>query len=293
MSSSNGGGGDNDDEASSSIPKVNSKIDLFTEEFLAEQEGSCLSESLTIFVVGASGDLAKKKTYPSLFELFRHSLLAEHTLICGYARSPMSDQEFRDQILPFLKGGTDEAKHKFLDKCIYRNGQYHSVEDVSKVFDEIKEREESCGCPNKANRLFYFAIPPSVFVPIGRSLKEAVISKSDFDDAVGWSRLIIEKPFGKDLESFEQLSTAMGALYTEDYIYRIDHYLGKEMVQNLVVLRFSNAIFEPLWNRNHIKASITHSKYGAFSRQHLVAVTSQLFTFALSFFRSAVCHHYV
>jgi glucose-6-phosphate 1-dehydrogenase len=71
---------------------------------------------------------------------------------------------------------------------------------------------------------------------------------------VGWSRLIIEKPFGKDSESFQELSSAMGTLYTEDYIYRIDHYLGKEMVQNLVILRFSNAIFEPLWNRNHIQS---------------------------------------
>jgi glucose-6-phosphate 1-dehydrogenase len=144
--------------------------------------------------------------------------LAQHTLICGYARSSKTDEEFRDQIWPYLesKGGSDVDRQAFLEKCIYRSGQYHSVSDVAKVFDEIKEKEQACGC-TKANRLFYFAIPPDVFVPIGQSLKEAVIDPSHNDPTVGWSRLIIEKPFGKDSESFEELSSAMSALYSEDY----------------------------------------------------------------------------
>jgi len=219
-------------------------------------DDSCgyVGDALTVFVVGASGDLAKKKTYPSLFDLFRHGFLPEHTLVCGYARSTKTDDAFREHLRPFLqKKGSDEEVEAFLKLCSYRNGNYDSADDVGRVFAELEQKEKDSGC-GKANRLFYFAIPPTVFVPIGKSIKEAVVSKSKDNPAVGWSRLIIEKPFGKDSQSFQELSDAMGALYTEDFLYRIDHYLGKEMVQNLVILRFSNAIFEPLWNRNHIQS---------------------------------------
>ena len=236
-----------------------------------------LDETLTIFVVGASGDLAKKKTYPSLFDLFRQSFLPENVVICGYARSHKSDHEFRAQIEPFLKNATnDDEKKEFLEHCIYRNGAYDSEADVGAVFNELKELEDRTG--DVANRLFYFAIPPSVFVPIGKSLKNAVIEPSEAENegwtglfggigkedvnisieseaqASGWNRLIIEKPFGKDSASFEELGSAMSALYTEDHIYRIDHYLGKEMVNNLMTMRFGNRLLEPLWNRNHISS---------------------------------------
>jgi len=227
-----------------------SKLQLYSEELEDDED---YEDGLTIFVVGASGDLAKKKTYPSLFDLYRHNFLSPHTIICGYARSAKSTEDFRAQILPYLKRGTDDEKRSFLSKCVYRSGKYDSTEDVRRVFDEIKRLEALAVCA-KTNRLFYFAIPPSVFVPIGKSLKEAVIDESSEDPRVGWSRIIVEKPFGQDTESFRELSKAMSALYTEDYLYRIDHYLGKEMVQNLVILRFANAIFEPLWNRNHIKS---------------------------------------
>jgi len=213
-----------------------------------------LPDALSIFVVGASGDLAKKKTYPSLYDLYRSDFLTKRTTICGYARSSKTDDEFKDQIRPFLKGGTEQQKTSFLKLCHYRQGAYDSADDVAKAFEllEEKERDSQNG---RANRLFYFAIPPSVFVPIGKSIKEAIVSKAE-KNRVGWQRLIVEKPFGKDSESFEELSSAMKALYTEDYIYRIDHYLGKEMVQNLVILRFSNAIFEPIWNRNFIRSVV-------------------------------------
>ena len=131
-----------------------------------------MEDILTIFVVGASGDLAKKKTYPSLFDLYRHGFLSKHTIICGYARSQKTDEAFREHLLPFLKGGTDEEKNTFLnDLCIYRNGNYDSAEDVGKVFDELQTKEQAFLTTEKggkANRLFYFAIPPSVFVPIGK-----------------------------------------------------------------------------------------------------------------------------
>lgn len=232
------------------LKKTESKLILYAEQVKADPASV---EGLTVFVVGASGDLAKKKTYPSLFDLFRHNFLSEHTIICGYARSSKSEQDFRNQLYPYLKRGTEDEKQTFLSKCFYKNGNYDSAEDVGRVFGEIKQLEAATGC-GKTNRLFYFAIPPSVFVPIGKSLKEAVIGHDHEDARVGWSRLIVEKPFGHDSESFKELSSAMGTLYSEECLYRIDHYLGKEMVQNLVILRFSNAIFEPLWNRNHIKS---------------------------------------
>ena len=233
------------------------------------EECDYLPDALTIFVVGASGDLAKKKTYPSLFALHRRGFLTKRTTICGYARSHKTDLEFREQISPFLKSDDEEEKTKFLDLCIYRQGVYDSPDDVGRVFAEIEELEQKT-LSGKVNRLLYFAIPPSVFVPIGKSIKEAVIDKeaSKNPNKVGWDRLIIEKPFGNDSESFEELSQAMSALYSEDYLYRIDHYLGKEMVQNLVILRFSNAIFEPLWNRNYIQSVVITFKedFGMSSR---------------------------
>ncbi|KAL7692798.1 putative glucose-6-phosphate dehydrogenase, NAD(P)-binding domain superfamily [Plasmopara halstedii] len=210
--------------------------------------------ALTVFVIGASGDLAKKKTYPSLFALYIMGYLPEHVVIVGYARSSKSDEDFRAQIAPYIKPKTPETearKDAFLNKCIYRSGNYDSADDVGTVSKEMEAMEEAHGSA-MANRLFYFAIPPTVFVPIGTSIKKAGLTTR------GWNRLIIEKPFGRDLDSFDELSKDMGALYNEDEIYRIDHYLGKEMVQNLLVLRFGNAIFEPVWNRNYISSvSIT------------------------------------
>jgi len=225
----------------------------------AENCSDYIEDALTIVVIGASGDLAKKKTYPALFALYTHNFLTERTTICGYARSAKTDEAFKEHLRPYLNNGTEEQKNAFLDLCIYRNGAYTSASDVEKVFEELEiiERNLHVG---KVNRLFYFAIPPNVFVPIGKSLNDAVISKPDPENRIGWNRLIIEKPFGRDSESFQELSSAMSNLYTEDYLYRIDHYLGKEMVQNLVILRFSNAIFEPLWNKNHIKSVIISFK---------------------------------
>ena len=193
-------------------------------EIMENDQDGCeyQKKGLTVFVVGASGDLAKKKTYPSLFALYEHGYIPAHATICGYARSKKTDDEFRAHIEPYLKSKSEEDKKGFLNMCIYRNGAYDSAADVAAVFEELHTKEGP-----DANRLFYFAIPPSVFVPIGTSIKSAGLTTK------GWNRLIIEKPFGKDSASFGTLSQAMSALYSEDYIYRIDHYLGKESVQNL------------------------------------------------------------
>lgn len=240
---------DDDHLFAMSVSKRNSGMELH-----ADERNACeyLDQALTVFVIGASGDLAKKKTYPSLFDLYAAGYLPEHVIIVGYARSDKSEEDFRKQLAPFIKTKNEEhaaKKEAFLSKCLYRHGKYESADDVAAVSHEMVQLEDALNM-REHNRLFYFAIPPSVFVPIGTSIKKAALSTR------GWNRLIVEKPFGHDLDSFNELSRDMGALYSEDEIYRIDHYLGKEMVQNLLVLRFANAIFEPIWNRNYIKSVV-------------------------------------
>lgn len=218
-------------------------------EQLSRVQLKYMEDGLTIFVVGASGDLAKKKTYPSLFALYCNQYLPENITICGYARSKKSDEEFRAQIKPYLEKSGQDPKlvDAFVNQLIYRSGNYDSVEDVSRVSKELSEREAAMK-KEKVNRVFYFAVPPNVFVPVGKSIRQGAFTSN------GWNRVIVEKPFGRDYESFMDLSKDISALFKEEELYRIDHYLGKEMVQNLLVLRFANSMFEPIWNSHHIKS---------------------------------------
>lgn len=203
-------------------------------------------DAFTVVVLGASGDLAHKKTYPSLFELFVSGLLPRNLIVVGFARSPIADAEFREKIKPSLKGGSPKQVEDFLALCIYRHGGYDDESAFRRVVEEIAPREAAASQTGAVNRLFYFAVPPTVFVPVAKSIHAAALSAS------GWNRIVIEKPFGKDLASSNALSAELAKYFSEEQIYRIDHYLGKEMVQNLFVLRFANAVFEPLWNRHHI-----------------------------------------
>jgi len=207
-----------------------------------------LDTPLIIFVIGASGDLAKKKTYPSLFSLFCYGNLPKKTHIVGYARSKKSNEDFRAGLDSYLKLSnshhTAEKKKEFLDSLTYFAGGYDDGAALTQLSNEMDALYPSGPC----NRLFYFAIPPNVFVPIGKNIKANGLTER------GWNRLIIEKPFGHDLESFRELQSDMGGLFTEDQIYRIDHYLGKEMVQNLLVMRFTNQFLEPIWNREHVNS---------------------------------------
>jgi len=209
------------------------------------QSDAFMSEALSIVVLGASGDLAKKKTYPSLYELFGHGLLPEHVVVWGYARSAKTDDEFRAQIAPFLKGHGD-CSEAFLQRCFYRQGPYGDAKAFAKLADELVISETAHG--GVGNRMYYFAIPPNVFLENAVAIKQSGVS------ATGWTRLIIEKPFGHDLESAKMLVDGMAEVFTEEHIYRIDHYLGKELVQNLMMLRFGNIFLEPLMNRDYVSS---------------------------------------
>eukprot|EP01114_Cavostelium_apophysatum_P022865 TRINITY_DN841_c0_g1_i4.p1 TRINITY_DN841_c0_g1~~TRINITY_DN841_c0_g1_i4.p1 ORF type:complete len:550 (-),score=167.59 TRINITY_DN841_c0_g1_i4:90-1739(-) len=202
---------------------------------------------VSIIVIGASGDLAKKKTFPSLWALYGLGLFPPNVTVFGFARTPMSDEDFRKFLSQNFKGWEDK-KESFLSKCFYHHGQYNSAEAFGELDKMIREKEGNL----PGNRVFYFAIPPSIFVDVARAVKSSAMGKS------GWTRLIVEKPFGHDSESSALLSKNLAELFDEEQLYRIDHYLGKEMVQNLMTLRFANLVFEPLWNRNNIaNVSIT------------------------------------
>jgi glucose-6-phosphate 1-dehydrogenase len=214
------------------------------EDAFAAELRELSKKALTVVVVGASGHLARTKTYPALCALFANKLLPPHTSIVGFARSELSHDKFVEQISPKLKG-SPEAKRQFLARCSYFAGAYDSSEAFARLHQMLCDQEAKSGGP-AANRVFYFAIPPSVFGATSKSLRQAAWSQT------GWNRIIVEKPLGRDLDSSNELTRELATYFSESDIYRIDHYLGKEMVQNLMILRFANLIFEPLWNRNYV-----------------------------------------
>jgi len=155
----------------------------------------------------------------------------------------MTDELFRKHISQNFKGWA-EKKEEFLSKCFYHAGAYDSVESFKELSQLMEKREGS----QVGNRIFYLAIPPSLFVDVSKAVRGGAMSKR------GWVRLVVEKPFGHDSASSAKLSEELGALFSEDQIYRIDHYLGKELVQNLMIMRFANTAFEPLWNRTYVSS---------------------------------------
>lgn len=210
------------------------------------------NEPCAIVMFGASGDLAKRKLLPALFDLAWHACLAPRFRLLGFARTPMSDESFRREAEEALSKG-EAAKHKnkqpeFLDQLHYFSGQYDEPASYARLARRLDELDRDGNLAG--NRLFYLATPPDVYPKIIRQLGEAGLAKSK--NQKSWTRIIIEKPFGHDLASARELNTTVLSVFDESQVYRIDHYLGKQTVQNLLVFRFGNGIFEPLWNRNYI-----------------------------------------
>lgn len=198
-----------------------------------------------IFVIfGASGDLAKKKIYPTLWWLFRDGLLPDETYLVGFGRSDLTIKDIKTACLPYMKVKDEERGSlvTFFSINSYISGRY----DNATCFNKLNDHLSSLPNGAEANRLFYLALPPTVYHSVSTNISAHCISHK------GWSRIIVEKPFGRDLQSSQELSSHLSSLFKEDQIYRIDHYLGKEMVQNLMVLRFGNRIFGPIWNRNSV-----------------------------------------
>ncbi|CAJ0572489.1 unnamed protein product, partial [Mesorhabditis spiculigera] len=205
-----------------------------------------------VFVVfGASGDLAKKKIYPTLWWLYRDELLPKNVHFVGYARSDLSVDKIREHFEKNAKVRDNEKEkfEQFLKQNTYIRGKYDTDEGFKKIQEFNDDLQKKSGLP--VNRLYYLALPPSVFEEVTKHLKTNCMDKGD-----SWTRVIIEKPFGTDLDSSMQLSKHISSLFKEDQVYRIDHYLGKEMVQNLITLRFGNRLFGPSWNREHIASVV-------------------------------------
>jgi glucose-6-phosphate 1-dehydrogenase len=209
---------------------------------------------LTIAVIGASGDLARKKIFPALFALHCQRFLPEQFHVFGFARSPMSDESFREHIKEHLTcryapgASCADLMEQFLSRCSYASGAYDSREAFLGLYERMRPLEG----PGHVNRMFYMAIPPFLFLEVARAIGGAGLV--DCDSAPGWSRAVIEKPFGSDRATSDELVINMQQVFHEDQTFRIDHYLGKEIVQDLLILRFANSVFSRLWNRECIES---------------------------------------
>ncbi|KAI1909359.1 Glucose-6-phosphate 1-dehydrogenase [Ophidiomyces ophidiicola] len=205
-----------------------------------------LKDDTIIVVLGASGDLAKKKTFPALFGLYRNKFLPKDIKIIGYARTKMDHAEFIKRVRSYIKVPTKDIEEQlagFCDLCTYIPGQYDEDDSFVTLNNHLVELEKG---RKEQNRIFYMALPPSVFTTVSEHLKKNCYPEN------GIARIIVEKPFGKDLQSSRDLQRALKPNWREDEVFRIDHYLGKEMVKNILILRFGNEFFNATWNRHHI-----------------------------------------
>jgi glucose-6-phosphate 1-dehydrogenase len=211
-----------------------------------------IPDNLVFVLFGASGDLAFRKIIPAIYSLKIHLLLPEKFEIIGVSRSVMSDLDFREKLKKGItsfsgeQNITDELLISFTNHITYLTLDISSPSEYVKLRDKLAETDINSG--TGGNYIFYLATPPSLYTIIAGSLSSIGLS----DQSVGFRRFIFEKPFGYDLKSCKELNKKLHDLFAEEQIFRIDHYLGKETVQNLLVTRFSNGMFEPLWNRNYI-----------------------------------------
>jgi glucose-6-phosphate 1-dehydrogenase len=204
----------------------------------------------TIIIFGASGDLTRRKLIPALFHLYRKKRLWERWRIVGISRSQMSHEEFRLKMKDGIKefAGfkySQEEWEIFAQGIFYLPGDLTKLKDLNRLDEMLLEGEEDA---SQAHRMYYLSIAPRLYESALANLGEADMVSEER----GWRRVVIEKPFGHDLPSARKLNDAVHNVLDESQIYRIDHYLGKETVQNIMVFRFANSLFEPVWNRNYI-----------------------------------------
>lgn len=227
------------------------------------------AEPCVMVIFGATGDLTKRKLFPALYNLAKEKFLPENFAIVGVGRQEMLSEEFRDQMMVDLKefAGPDpdlDLIKWFCERTHYTGGDF---DDDKKLFGDVKDMlRDVCAANNIPENFFYYmAIPPTLFANVSQKIVKNGLGREENGN---WRRFIFEKPFGRDLESAKKLNTDLLKILKERQIYRIDHYLGKETVQNILVFRFGNSIFEPIWNRNfidHVQITVAE-KLGVESR---------------------------
>jgi len=207
----------------------------------------------TIVIFGATGDLTARKLIPALFNLYHHHGLPERFVIVGCGRTWLTDLEFRSKLekaLPASDSFGLDGWHDFAGHLFYRAIDYDdrsSYAQLAATLTSLDEKNHTGG-----NRIFYLALPPSLYQPVARRIGQAGLSEEN-TDGHGWVRLVVEKPFGRDFKTAVELNKGVQEYFKEHQIFRIDHYLAKETVQNVLMFRFANAIFEPVWNRRYIE----------------------------------------
>ena len=209
------------------------------------------ADPCVMIIFGATGDLTKRKLFPALYNLANEKFLPDEFSIVGVGRQEMSVEEFRKKVqadlLEFIGKDADKNLLKWFDeRTFYTGGDFNSKKTFTDLKKLLKDLDKKFDIPE--NYFFYLATPPSLFAPVTEQVCHAGMCAED----EGWRRFIYEKPFGHDLESAKNLNAELLKILKEPQIYRIDHYLGKETVQNILVFRFGNSIFEPIWNRTMI-----------------------------------------
>ncbi len=223
----------------------------FTGESCAVPTGEAQSP-FTIIIFGASGDLTARKIIPSLFHLYKSNNLPNPVQIVGVSRTTMSSEEYQTLLKETMdkRGHTlGEQWHNFAHLISYIPIEYDSQDSYKDLAQQLRQLDQEKS--TRGNRIFYLATPPTLYASIAEQIGNAGLAVEN-SNGNGWSRIVVEKPFGRDLSSSEALDATLHHSFNEHQIYRIDHYLAKETVQNVLMLRFANTIFEPLWNRNHV-----------------------------------------
>ncbi len=233
----------------------------FVSRFMrAKQAGS-----FTLVIFGATGDLTQRKLIPALFNLYLDGFLSRPFTVIGYARREKTDAQFRAEMREAIvahsrrQSDNPELLERFLASLQYVAGSFEDDAGYQRLKQRVAQSSQALGAPQ--NIMYYLATPPDAFPKIICALQTAGLV-SEHGEHEPWSRIVVEKPFGHDAKSAKELNRIVHSVFAERQVYRIDHYLGKETVQNILVFRLANSIFEPLWNRryiDHVQISVAES----------------------------------